>query len=230
MTVTMSVYTKENIGSKIYANYFFNTLQNKGLTVKKIALYEPINKEFTIEKAVEMWNFAEPGCYDEELDALIGTAGGLIGKGQGFSFMVNWWNNPKEASINYLDISFQEKTFNKYKDAIIIIFKEITLLFNALYGYISEENAIDRQHVTGTLKERIPGIFWCNYFGDVFAGYIGKEKLNSFHWFEKLEMDKGILTFIGESPQDDFLQIEKQIKNNFGLDLFNGQSREYPNL
>ncbi|MEM5640983.1 hypothetical protein AAHB52_00350 [Bacillus toyonensis] len=43
-------------------------------------------------------------------------------------------------------------------------------------------------------------------------------------------MDKGILTFIGESPQDDFLQIEKQIKNNFGLDLFNGQSREYPKL
>ncbi len=31
-----------------------------------------------------MWNLAEPGCYDEELDALIGTAGGFLVKGKGF--------------------------------------------------------------------------------------------------------------------------------------------------
>ncbi|MEI4804095.1 hypothetical protein WAZ07_23375 [Bacillus sp. FJAT-51639] len=122
MAIIMSIYTNENISSDIYAKIFFDTIQEIGLGFTKISPHEPINKEFTIEKAIEMWTLTEPGCYDDELDALIGTAGGLHGKGKGFSCMVNWWESPKEKSISYLLVSFQTKIFTRYKDEIMIAF------------------------------------------------------------------------------------------------------------
>ena len=41
---------------------------------------------------------------------------------------------------------------------------------------------VDRQHITGTIKNRIPGIFEYNYFGKSFADFIGKDKLQSLPW------------------------------------------------
>ncbi len=35
----------------------------------------------------------EPGGYDEELDAMVGTAGGVLGRGSGFWYSVAWWRS-----------------------------------------------------------------------------------------------------------------------------------------
>ena len=75
----------------------FSLKQSKnGIEIYKMAQYEPINKVFTIEQALKMWMHEEPGCYDFELDEMMGTAGGMLGRGNGFWFNVAWWKDSGE--------------------------------------------------------------------------------------------------------------------------------------
>ncbi|EHL71144.1 MULTISPECIES: hypothetical protein [Bacillus] len=228
--VEMNIYTTENISSEIYAKIFFQLIQEIGIEFQKIALYEPINKEFSMEKAVEMWTHAEPGCYDFDLDEMIGTAGGMLGKGKGISLMVNWWESPKEKPVNYLVIGFSNKVFLKYKDKIVAVFKKLVSEFKAIYGYISDEGSIYRQHITGSIENRIPGIFEYNYFGKLFVDFIEEDKLQSLSWSNSFLLKKGLLIVLDNKKEEEFLLLEKQMKEQIGLNFFNGKSSDYPDV
>ncbi|OUA99704.1 hypothetical protein BK704_22105 [[Bacillus thuringiensis] serovar konkukian] len=230
MMVDINIYTTENISSEIYAKIFFQMIQEIGIEFQKISLYEPINNEFSMEKAIEMWTLAEPGCYDFELDEMTGTAGGMLGKGKGISLMVNWWESPKEKNVNYLVIGFSNKVFLRYQDKIVTVFKRLVSEFNAIYGYISDEGIINRQHITGTIKNRIPGIFEYNYFGKLFVDFIGEDKLQSLSWSNSFPLNEGLLTVLDNKKAEEFLLLEKQMKEQIGLNLFNGKSSDYPDV
>ncbi|MCA1000827.1 hypothetical protein PDJ95_08820 [Bacillus cereus] len=228
--VEINIYTTENISSEIYAKIFFQLIQEIGIEFQKIALYEPINKEFSMEKAIEMWTIAEPGCYDFELDEMVGTAGGMLGKGKGISLMVNWWENPKEKTVNYLVIGFSNKVFLKYKDKIVVVFQKLVSEFNAIYGYISDEEIINRQHITGAIDNRIPGIFEYNHFGKLFVDCIGEDKLQSLSWSNSFPLNEGLLTVLDNKTEEEILLLEKQMKEKIGLNFFNGKSSDYPDV
>ncbi|EJR56919.1 hypothetical protein IIM_00327 [Bacillus cereus VD107] len=230
MPIIFDIYTKEDISLYEYASFFFETIGKIGLEFTKIAHYEPINKVFETEKAIEMWMHEEPGCYDDELDAMVGTAGGMLGRGSGFWYSVAWWKDPRGKSINYLTISFAKKSFTKYKQEILTVFEELLVRFNAIYGCISDEKIIDRQHITGTIKNRIPGIFAYNYFGKLFVEVIGEGKLQSLSWSNSVPLNEGLLTVLNDKKEEEFLLLEKQMKEQIGLNLFNGKSNDYPDV
>ncbi|MFJ1103333.1 hypothetical protein ACIKI0_09050 [Bacillus albus] len=71
----------------------------------------------------------------------------------------------------------QKKLFTKYKQEIVTVFEQLSIRINSIYGYMSDEKIIDRQHITGTIENRIPGIFAYNYFGELLVYFIGEEKL-----------------------------------------------------
>ncbi|PEJ18631.1 hypothetical protein CN675_14970 [Bacillus toyonensis] len=230
MSIILKIYTKEDISSYEYAEFFFEATEKMGLKFTKIAQYEPINKVFTTEQALKMWGHEEPGCYDEDLDTMVGTAGGMLGRGSGFWFSVAWWKDPRGKSINSLTISVTKKVFTKYKEEILRFFEEVLARFNAIYGYASDEKIADRQHITGTIKSRIPGIFEYNYFGKLFVDFIGEDKLQSLSWSNYFPLNDGILTVLDNKKAEELLLLEKQMKEQIGLNLFNGKSNNYPDV
>lgn len=230
MSIILKIYTKEDISSRGYAEFFFEATEKMGLKFTKIEQYEPINKVFTTEQAVKMWEHEEPGCYDDDLDTMVGTAGGMLGRGSGFWFSVAWWKDPRGKSINSLTISVTKTNFTKYKEEILKFFEGVSVRFNAIYGYVSDEKIVDRQHITGTIKNRIPGIFEYNYFGELFVDAIGKEKLNDLPWSNSFPLKQGLLTVLNDKKEEEFLLLEKQMKEQIGLNFFNGKSSDYPDV
>ncbi|WP_342543623.1 hypothetical protein MHH33_08950 [Paenisporosarcina sp. FSL H8-0542] len=233
MGMIITIYSNKHIGIEKYANSFFDLIFDKGLKIEKIGLFEPINKTFDIEDAIKMWTKQEPGIYDFETNKMIGKAGGMLGKGKGFWFSTNWWLHPNELSLNHFTLFINKKLFNKIKKDILTLFGELVYSFEAIYGYVTEEVAEDRQHTTGKLTERIPGVFWLNFFSSVFVDYLNKDNnLFEFPWVNIKDFKKGgIITQLTESPFDEtILDFEKKAQEALGLSKFNGNVNDYPNL
>lgn len=233
MGIIITVYSNKHIGTEKYANAFFDLISDKGLDIEKIGLFEPINKAYDIEDAIKMWTKQEPGIYDFESNKMIGNAGGMLGKGKGFWFSTNWWLHPNELSLNYFTLFLNKKLFNIIKKDILTLFGELVHCFEAIYGYVTEEVAEDRQHTTGKLTERIPGVFWLNFFSPVFVDYLNKDNnLFEFPWENIKDLKKsGIITQLTESPFDEkLLVLEKKAQKALGLNKIISNVNDYPNL
>ncbi|WP_108670425.1 hypothetical protein [Peribacillus acanthi] len=220
--IEVKIYTTKHIGTANIAECVLKQLEQLNLSIQKIGLYEPLREVYTFEKALKMWTEVEE-CKDEEEEW---TAGGFLGKSKSpsFEFIVSWWNYPNRSQLSTLTFFFPIKTFKKFEKEIITLFKECVLVTEPVYGYVSHSNVVSRQHTTGTLYNRLPGVFWCNYFGKLFVDFFGEEKISSFPW-EKVEFlsNEGIITFLTEQPIKQLLdsnELETNAKQHLGFDSF----------
>lgn len=233
MGIFINIYSIKHIGSEKYVKKFFDLMNENGLDIEKIGLFEPVKNPFTIEDAIKMWTKEEPGVFDIATNKLIGKSGGMLGKSKGLWFDTHWWLHPTELSLNYLTIYLNKKVFNQIKNDILLLFEGLVDCFEAIYGYITEEEAEERQHITGTLKERIPGIFWINYFSPVFVDYLNNGGLlYEFPWKRIMEFNnRGIITQLIDNPFDQtIVDLEKTAQELFGVSKFNATAKDYPNI
>lgn len=77
--ITTILYTQKNINEIVLVRNFFKILDKAGLKPEKIGPFEPLKEVYSLDRAVEMWNTEEPGCYEDGL-GMVGKAGGMIGK------------------------------------------------------------------------------------------------------------------------------------------------------
>ena len=164
---------------------------------------------------------------------MIGKSGGMLGKGKGYWFQTHWWLHPTELSLNYLTIYLNKKVFNQIKKDILPLFEGLVNCFDAIYGYVTDEEAEVRQHITGTLNERIPGVFWLNYYSQVYVDYLNKE--NSFYafpWHRIKELSKeGIITELTDNPFDQTIaDLENKARKVIGVSKFNADAKDYPKV
>ena len=234
-SLVATIYTRENIANKKTALSILYLVIEAGFTPDKIGLFEPLKTVFTQEEFLEMWMDESPGCYNEEVGIMTGTAGGLIAKSKkpNFSLSVRWWICPDEKSINTIDFYFTKQTFKSHRFVIEKLFKDTIDVSNGFYGYISESNAELRQHVTGTIRTRLPGIFWCNYFSESFVEFFGEEKIEKYSWW-KIENgnNNGQFLYLTESPivelnEDVF--YERKAKKYLGMDSFGDEDQYLEN-
>jgi ribosomal protein S17E len=223
--MTAIIYTINPIGERNMARKFLKILEKNQLSPQKIGLFEPLKLDYTFEKAVEMWTQEDDGCYVEGIGN-TGKAGGLMGKSKNplIRFNMNWWRSPIKVYVNYIDLYFPIKTFRKNKENIENTFRETIILVNGIYGYITHKIPEERQHVTGTIETRMPGVFWCNYFGEKYIEFFGEEKIVSFPWFniEYLE-NEGIISYLANEPDKDLIKsddLEMQAKVHLGINSF----------
>ncbi|PUB10076.1 hypothetical protein [Paenisporosarcina sp. OV554] len=237
VSMSATIFTRKNIADSEVAEAILNIMSVAGFTPEKIGLFEPLKTTFTKQEFIRMWLDESPGCYDEEV-GMTGTAGGMIAKIKkpNFSLYVSWWDCPDKKSFNTLDFYFTKQTFKSHRSDIEKLFKDSLAVTNGFYGYISESNVEDRQHVTGTLKTRLPGIFWCNYFGESFLNFFGKEKIQKYPWW-KVEKghNNGQYLYLTESPLDELLRdasYERKAKKYLGETSFGDedQYRKKPDI
>lgn len=232
-----TIFTKKNIADKETALEILNSLIQAGFSPEKIGTFEPLKTIYNVEEYVRMWTEERPGCYEDKI-GMTGKAGGIILKTQQnkLSLYVNWWNCPNKLSINVINFYFKKQTFKSNPFEIEKLFKETIEIVNGLYGYISESNVEDRQHVTGTLETRIPGIFWCNYFSESFIEFFSKERIEGYPWWKIEEgFNNGLYLYLMESPIEEIIKddsYERKAKNYLGRDSFGDVEKflEYPDL
>ncbi|MEK4540505.1 hypothetical protein COM21_30485 [Bacillus toyonensis] len=232
MGITLTIDTLQKLNDTDLATKFFDLLEKHGLYLEKLGLYEPLKQEYSKEKGIEIWCLEDEGCFDIESNKSLGKAGGVLGKSktQGFTMHVVWWDCPWKKT-NYIWFHFQKKAYKAYKTQIQELFKDLIILTNGLYGYISDEIAVNRQHVTGTIQERISGVFWCNYFGPPLLEVLRKENVESFSWYNSVKVDNGgVITYLTSDALDIKLksnELETKAQEYIGSHWFNGKAANY---
>lgn len=222
-SMILLVYTTKHIGTKEYAENFFKILEKYNMLPDKIGIYDPVKEPYSLNKAIELWTFADGYAPDFRMGLFIGKK-----KEPNIRFDVSW-HIGERARANYIAVWFTRKSFKQLKDEIENLFKELIICFNAFYGYVSDYKIVYRQHVTGTIEDRLHGIFWCNYFGEVYVNFFGKEKILNASWFKTEIFNKGIITYLTKEPGKELLEsdeLELSLKKQLGEDSF-GDVEEY---
>lgn len=231
MGMLITIYSTNHIGTEECAGRFLRLMEEYRFEIEKINLSEPANETYSLIKAKNMWVTEEPGLYDSDSDKMIGKSGGMYGKGKGFWYQVHWWKHPSKKTLNYLTVYLSKKVFKQKTREIFLFFTELVENMDATYGYVTNEESRNRQHVTGTLRERLPGVFWLNYFSLLFVDYLGKNSISEFSWKEILENKNGIITQLAETPDEKVIsELEEKAHNYFGESKFDGSDANYPNL
>lgn len=225
MKMVASIFTYEKLANPKIAEGMLTIMKQNGFIPEKIGLFEPLKQKFTDEDFINLWMIEEPGCY-EEGRGMVGLAGGFIAKCKkpNLSIYTNWWDCPNVKSVNRLMFYFSKETFRKHQQELESLFKQTVDLTNSFYGYISESGANERQGPGNELNDKLPGIYWCNYFSQQVVEELGKEKVESFDWWKSDIANKGgSYLYLHDSPFNDPLNtenLETNAKIHLGIDKF----------
>ena len=235
MSILLELCTTRHIGTKEKAKEFFKLLEKYDILPDKIGYHEPLKEIYSFDKAIEMWMF------DDGVFPNIAKSGDIIGKKKdpNVRLDVSWAFGEKIGVPNYVNLWFTKKSFKQLRPKIEDLFKDMIFCLDAFYGYVSDYNWVMHQSVTGTIETRMPGIFWCNYFGDVYVNFFGKEKILNASWFKTEVLDNGgIIAYLTEEPDKELFDdaniltspnkdirkkhniLELRVKEQLGKDSF----------
>lgn len=107
------------------------------------------------------------------------------------------------AKFNDFSLYIRDKHFddrNRIKDFVSFVL-EVASIISADYGLISHATQERRQSPVLTPGERLPGIYWANFFGRPYIDFFGREKLLATPCHEVREINENlILLLTAESP------------------------------
>ncbi len=225
----MDLCTTRPMRSAAVADQYFRLLEERGFTPARIDKTEPIRTVYTRDMAVEMWTHAEPACRVDGV-GMVGEAGGVLAKGSKPAFWTDvwWWDCPDRVNLSYLTFHVSGAAFARYADAVESLFLDTIVLIDAEYGYITDATVEMRQHEPGTLRTRMPGVFWANYFGPRYVAFFTPVKLDTGPWVRRQAWHQGLVTWLAVSPHDlvDDTDPEERAKDHLGRHYF-GDRRAY---
>ena len=227
--VNIKVFTTKPIKGEDTANRYFTVLEQHGFRLERVGQTEPVRQAYSLQNGIAVWTKEEDGCYVEDV-GMIGKAGGMIGKSSKPRFFVQslWWECPNQVNLNWVSLSIADNLVERQLGEIIALFKDSVDILQADYGFIGHQETVYRQHVTGTLKTRLPGVFWFNYFGPTYVKFFTEEKIKSFPWLNTEDLNGGLITSLSDSPKKllETDEIENAAKEHLGSDSF-GDLDEY---
>lgn len=218
-SILMTIYTTKHIGTEEYIRRFLSVLEKYDMLPDKIGEYEPLKKAYSLDEAIKMWKNAPPFVPDRR-------RGDLIGKKKEPNIRFDaMWNIGEPAIVNHITLWFTRKSFKQYRNDIENLFKELILALDSIHGYISGFIEKAKQLVTGTIAERMDGIFWCNYFSKIYVDFFGKDRLLSAPWIKTEQFDnEGIITYLSREPDDRQLtesnELAEKLQKYLGKDSF----------
>lgn len=220
-----TIFTREKLTHQSIAEAILNGMVENGFAPDKMGLFEPLRQSFTKGDFLEMWRLENPGCYEEEV-GMTGTAGGCMIKSKKPNLLLStsWWDCPNQAPVNDITLFFTKATFDKNQQQIENLFRHIIQAANGFYGYITVDKAMYRQGSGRKLIQKLPGIYWCNYFGQQIIEGLGKEKVAAVDWY-KAEADEkeGLYSCIADTPLGDWVEDdihEMRLKWQLGIQSF----------
>lgn len=220
--IRMVIWTETDLASKEIAEAFFRKTEELGIQPEKISEYEPINREYTLKDAVELWSKEEDGVWDLELERLAGKAGGLLARSRSRSitYDISWYKRDGYRLKSSISFWISPTKYKKNSGQMMELFRYTVDLVEASHGYITHSMASDRQYAPPDSDFKMRGVFWCNYYGEKYRKLIGEERIRSFDWYRIEENgEKGVYTFLDEVPDGDILRnlsLEESAKIHLG--------------
>jgi hypothetical protein len=90
----------------------------------------------------------------------------------------------------------------------------VAAVINPNHGFISHKRAEVRQSPSLTISERLPGIYWANFFGAPYIDFFGREKLLRTPCYDVREVGRDlILLLTAESPFGREILLDDEIAN-----------------
>ena len=229
-SVEVTLYTTANIKERHIADNLLSLLESIALVPEKVGQTEPLRELYSRDRAADLWAHEDDGCYVDG-KGMVGKTGGIIAKSRRPNFFVQstWWDCPDRLNLSWVTVDIAERDFKKYSTEVLIFFEKAIELLHACYGYVAPDTTVYRQHVSGRLDTRMPGVFWFNYFGQPYVEFFTKEKITAYPWHSIQETKAGGL-FI--SLVDDYTivlesdEYENKAKSFLGSSSF-GNVEEY---
>ena len=139
--------------------------------------------------------------------------------------------------FNDLMISISHEYFQNQENLNIFlnIFAKITTTINCMYGLIHDMSDSLRitQNRPYDILNKVPDIFWGNYFGSEYISKLGENKLLSVEAFVIKRISNGIYIQLTDSPfnfnDKKTEKMRQKIKKQIGLKYF-GYNKEVMNL
>ncbi len=126
----------------------------------------------------------------------------------------------ERAKFNRFLAFISDRYFKKagQEKELLDLITNICLAMGGTYGLIAHKTQESRQSPILTPAERLPGIYWANFFGQPYIDFFGREKLLATPCYEVREINENlILLLTAESP----LQRE-MLENDDIPDLIKG--------
>lgn len=220
-----TIFTREKLTQQTIAKEILNGMVENEFMPDKMGLFEPLRQPFTKEGFLDLWRLEKPGCYEEEV-GMTGTAGGCMIKSKKPNLLLStsWWDCPNQEAVNHITLFFTKATFIKNQQQIENLFRHIIQAANGFYGHITADTAMYRQGSGRMLIQKLPGIYWCNYFGQQVIERLGKEKIAAVDWY-KAEVDEkeGLYSYIADTLYGDWVEDdihEMRLKWQLGIKSF----------
>lgn len=234
--IDLDVYTLKDISDEKTARSFFEKLESLMIEPEYISRCEPISGKYRIDDAVSLWTKEYDGCWDMEKNMMVGKAGSMMARNRRLSitYMMGWWRCASKKSvkrqINHISLYISVTKYKFVKKQMDELFRYLIDLTDAVYGYVSHSDAKERQHVTGTIKTRIPGMFWCNYFSNLYVDFFGREKIEQSSLFQIEQVNnKGLIIKMGDDPCGKILlnsNEEEMAKKYLGINSFGNREED----
>lgn len=135
----------------------------------------------------------------------------------------------ERAKFNRFSAYISDRFFKKpgQEKELLDLITNICVSMNGVYGFIAHKTQASRQSPALTPAERLPGIYWANFFGPPYIDFFGSEKLLATPCHEVREINENlILLLTAESPlQPEMLEndnIPNLIKGYLNQNAFAG--------
>jgi hypothetical protein len=135
----------------------------------------------------------------------------------------------ERAKFNYFHAYISDKYFKKagQEKELLDLITNICLTTDAVYGFIAHKTQESGQSPELTPAERLPGIYWANFFGQPYIDFFGRKKLLETPCYEVREINENlILLLTAESPlQPEMLEndnVPNLIKSYLNQNAFAG--------
>jgi hypothetical protein len=109
----------------------------------------------------------------------------------------------ERAKFNRFSTYISDRYFKKIgqEKELLDLITDICVCMNGVYGFIAHKTQASRQSPALTPAERLPGIYWANFFGQPYIDFFGRKKLLATPCYEVREINENmILLLTAESP------------------------------
>ncbi|WP_162940310.1 hypothetical protein [Gryllotalpicola protaetiae] len=194
-----------------------NEIQSYGVKLDRIDDVEPVRRLYTEAVVTELLTIP-PVTHELPCHDLIGrgprTTVGIracmpTAQSQGSANLVDVAiDRPGLRDINILSSFFQSDFFARH---------------NIAYAFLDTWPEFMKQYVSGTINQRLPGIFWLNWFSGRYVEAFGAGLVEGLPWSKTSEAEGGLACWLYASltdAPDDRAELAARIKTGLGHAAF----------
>jgi hypothetical protein len=128
----------------------------------------------------------------------------LIGRGDRATFGIRACVPVEEGggSVNVVDVTVKRPRQRDGRVLVGLFEGDFFARHNVAYAFLDTWSEYVKQHVAGTINQRLPGIFWLNWMADRYVKAIGEDVVLGLPWFKTDRFSGGVAGWLYEGMDD----------------------------